>query len=92
MVTVTCPSLAREVPIVRSARVHAWVGRVQTRHTSCGGPFVSVDEAGTEAAAASEVVVRPSSAGNQVIADRPLLVVIRDWLTGAKREVDNRRW
>jgi serpin B len=45
--------------------------------------FVRVDEAGTEAAAATGVVVGTESAPAAVIADRPFLFAIRDDLTGA---------
>lgn len=46
--------------------------------------FVKVDEAGTEAAAATGVVMNTESAGPMpVIADRPYLFVIQDDLTGA---------
>jgi len=45
--------------------------------------FVKVDEAGTEAAAATGVVVDTDSVSTPVIADRPFLLVIQDDLTGA---------
>jgi serpin B len=45
--------------------------------------FVKVDEAGTEAAAATGVVVGNDSAPMPIIADRPFLFVIQDDLTGA---------
>jgi len=45
--------------------------------------FVKVDEAGTEAAAATGVVVGNDSEPLSVIADRPFLFAIRDDLTGA---------
>jgi serpin B len=46
--------------------------------------FVAVDEKGTEAAAASAVIVRPPSIpqGPQFFVDRPFLYVIHDRLTG----------
>jgi len=48
--------------------------------------FVAVDEAGTEAAAATAVVVGRTSAPAEqatVVVDRPFLVFIRDRATGA---------
>lgn len=45
--------------------------------------FVSVDEAGTEAAAATGVVVGNDSAPEPIFADRPFLFVVQDDLTGA---------
>lgn len=45
--------------------------------------FVKVDEAGTEAAAATGVVVGNDSEPMPIIADRPFLFVIQDDLTGA---------
>ena len=48
--------------------------------------FVSVDEEGTEAAAATSVVVRVASAGpepKRVIVDRPFIFLIRDQATEA---------
>jgi serpin B len=45
--------------------------------------FVSVDEAGTEAAAATAVVVRASSIPVEVTIDRPFIFLIRDIETGA---------
>jgi serpin B len=45
--------------------------------------FVKVDERGTEAAAATGVVVGTESASMDVIADRPFVFAIRDDLTGA---------
>jgi serpin B len=44
--------------------------------------FVKVDEAGTEAAAATGVVMGTESAPPMVVADRPFLFVLRDDLTG----------
>lgn len=46
--------------------------------------FIAVDEKGTEAAAASAVIIRPPSVpqGPQFFADRPFLYVIHDRLTG----------
>ena len=43
--------------------------------------FVAVDEAGTEAAAATAVVVGTESAGPEFVADRPFVFVIRDTRT-----------
>lgn len=45
--------------------------------------FVKVDEAGTEAAAATGVVVGVTSAPMPIVADRPFLFAIQDDLTGA---------
>ena len=45
--------------------------------------FVAVDEAGTEAAAATAVVVGTDSAAPEIRADHPFLFLIRDDLTGA---------
>lgn len=45
--------------------------------------FVSIDEAGTEAAAATAVVVGNDSAPEPIRADRPFVFVIQDDLTGA---------
>lgn len=45
--------------------------------------FVKIDEAGTEAAAATGVVVGTDSEPLSVIADRPFVFAIRDDLTGA---------
>jgi serpin B len=45
--------------------------------------FVKVDEKGTEAAAATGVVVGEDSAPMPIIADRPFLMIIQDDLTGA---------
>ncbi len=45
--------------------------------------FVKVDEAGTEAAAATGVVVGTDSAPEPIFADHPFLMVIQDDLTGA---------
>ena len=44
--------------------------------------FVAVDEAGTEAAAASGVVVGIVSIGKAVLVDRPFVFLIRDIETG----------
>jgi serpin B len=45
--------------------------------------FVKVNEAGTEAAAATGVVVGPTSAPAELVIDRPFLFLIRDVETGA---------
>ena len=45
--------------------------------------FVSVDEAGTEAAAATAVVLGIESVAPSVIIDRPFVFLIRDIETGA---------
>jgi len=45
--------------------------------------FVSVDEAGTEAAAATAVVIVPPALPLEVRLDRPFLFMIRDIETGA---------
>lgn len=45
--------------------------------------FVAIDELGTEAAAATGVVVDVDSEPEYVVADRPFLMVIQDDLTGA---------
>jgi len=45
--------------------------------------WVRVDEAGTEAAAATAVIVNDTSAGFSMVADHPFLLVIRDDLTGS---------
>ena len=45
--------------------------------------FIGVDEAGTEAAAATAVVVGRLSAGGSIRMDRPFLFLIRDVPTGA---------
>ena len=45
--------------------------------------FVAVDEAGTEAAAATAVVMQKAMAGSQVTIDRPFVFLIRDIQTGA---------
>ena len=45
--------------------------------------FVSVDEEGTEAAAATGVVVGIESIPPQVVIDRPFIFIIRDVETGA---------
>ncbi len=45
--------------------------------------FVRIDEEGTEAAAATGVVVGVEAAAPEVVADRPFLFVVRDDLTGA---------
>ncbi len=48
--------------------------------------FVSVDEAGTEAAAATAVIMRTTSAPAEpvaVVLDRPFIFLIRDIETGA---------
>lgn len=45
--------------------------------------FVNVNEAGTEAAAATAVVVGETSAPQTLVIDRPFLFLIRDIQTGA---------
>ena len=45
--------------------------------------FVSVDEKGTEASAATGVLMAPTSLPPQVIIDRPFIFLIRDRDTGA---------
>lgn len=45
--------------------------------------YVDIDESGTEAAAATGVVVGTDSASMPIVADHPFLFVIRDDLTGA---------
>lgn len=45
--------------------------------------FVKIDESGTEAAAASAVVVNDESASVPILVDHPFLFVIQDDLTGA---------
>jgi serpin B len=45
--------------------------------------FVKVNEAGTEAAAATGVVAGPTSAPTELVIDRPFLFLIRDIETGA---------
>ncbi len=44
--------------------------------------FISVDEKGTEAAAATAVVVGPPSVPPSVTVDRPFLILVRDIPTG----------
>ena len=44
--------------------------------------FVSVDEQGTEAAAATGVTEQLASAGSEVAIDRPLIFLVRDSATG----------
>lgn len=44
---------------------------------------VSVDEAGTEAAAATAVGIQPTSLGPMIHFDHPFLFLIRDRSTGA---------
>ena len=45
--------------------------------------FVAVDEAGTEAAAATAVIMRLTAVPKQVTIDRPFIFLIRDIETGA---------
>ena len=45
--------------------------------------FVAVDEAGTEAAAATAVIMKLTAAPEQVTIDRPFIFLIRDIDTGA---------
>lgn len=45
--------------------------------------YVKVNEAGTEAAAATGVVVGPTSVPEELVIDRPFLFLIRDIETGA---------
>jgi serine protease inhibitor len=45
--------------------------------------FVEVNEEGTEAAAATGVIVGPTSAGRSFTADRPFVFLIRDSVTGS---------
>ena len=45
--------------------------------------FVSVNEEGTEAAAATGVIVGPTSAPPQFVADHPFIFLIRDNVTGS---------
>ena len=45
--------------------------------------FVAVDESGTEAAAATAVIIRESSPSGDMVIDRPFLFFIRDKETGS---------
>jgi serpin B len=45
--------------------------------------YVKVDEEGTEAAAATAVVMQDTAVGDMFYADHPFLFIIRDDLTGS---------
>ncbi len=44
---------------------------------------ITVDEAGTEAAAATAVIIRYTSVPEEIVVDRPFILLIRDFETGA---------